>query len=443
MNPTNSKGTRMFLPSCSRAPKPASLAWALITMALLGQAPQAQSSHSFDPLQIDRREPRLEPQVRITSPLDGAFIAPGDSLIGWGDPNGSGFAIVAEILTREDVGVAVDEDVNIRHVEALSGRNPQFPGLFVFIDEDLITPDGTIIPANVNLGPLFNIAGTDDTPGPGVTTWVGWHVLESIRPREGNTFHVTVAVVDQAERIAFDRVTLHVDELVTGPLGTSGNGLTQNPGEPNRVAGGTAPIVEIIAPREPSAVTFGEAPPDGSLHYIQVNIVDREGDVVVDELGASDGLLDPTSGDLAAQFGRIDDPAAGVGNPNRNVPGFDFRFSVPSGAAGGSVNVNVARVFNIAGSEVILLEDGTPAVRTVLNWVVGAPFVGAALDQNFVTFTAIVTDANGHQTVAARTFQLTDSAANGDKLTPQPEATPSLTIDHALGSGGLIRRLGR
>jgi hypothetical protein len=392
-------------------------------MAILGQAPRAQSSFPLDPLRLDTPQLRLEPQVRITSPLDGAFIAPGDSQIGHGDLNGSGFAIVAEIRTRDDIGVAVDEDVSIRHVDALFGSNPQFPGLFVFIDKDLITPDGTIIPANVNLAPLFNIAGTDDTPGPGVTTWVGWHVLESIRSRRGDSFHVTVAVVDQAGRIAFDRVTLHVDESVTGPFGTSGNDLTQNPGEPNRVTGGTAPIVEIIAPREPSAVTFGEAPPNGSLHYIQVNIVDREGDVVVDELGASDGLLDPTSGDLAAQPGRIDDPAAGVGNPNRNVPGFDFRFSVPSGAAGGSADVNVARVFNIAGSEVILLEDGTPAVRTVLNWVVGAPFVGSALDQNFVTFTATVTDANGNQTVAKRTFQVTDSAANGDKLTPQPDDT--------------------
>lgn len=443
MSPTNSKGTWMFLPLSSRASKPGNLAWALVTLAILGQAPQAQPPPSFDPLQIDRREPRLAPQVRITSPLAGAFIAPGNSKVGSGDPNGTGFAIVAEIFTRDAVGVAVDEDVNIRHVEALSGRNPQFPGLFVFIDEDLITPDGAVIPANVNLGPLFNIAGTDDTPGPGVTTWVGWHVLESIRPREGNTFHVTVAVVDQSERIAFDRVTLHVDELVTGRFGSSGNGLTQDPGEPNRVPRGTAPIVEIIAPREPSAVTFGEAPPNGSLHYIQVTIVDREGDVVVDELGASDGLLDPTSVDLAAQFGRIDDPAAGVGNPNRNVPGFDFRFSVPSGAAGGSVDVNVARAFNIAGSEVILLEDGTPAVRTVLNWVVAAPFVGAALDENFVTLTAIVTDANRHQTVATRTLQLTDSAANGDELTPQPAATPSSTFEHALGSGGLLRRLGR
>lgn len=362
----------------------------------------------------------LVPQVRITSPLDGAIIAPGDSRVGAGDPNGTGFAIVAEIFTRDNNHVTVDEDLNIRNVEDLFGFNPQFPGLFVFIDEDLITPDGTIIPANTNLGSLFNIAGTDDTPGPGVTIWAGWHVLESIDPQEVDSFNLTVAVVDDDRRIAFDRVKVRVDKSVTDRFGTSGNGLTQNPDEPDRVGGGTAPIVEIIAPREPSAVTFGQAGPNGSLHYIQVNVIDKEGDVIVDELGAADGLLDPTNPNLAAQFGRIDDGAAGVGNPNRNVPGLDFQFSVPSGAAGGNANVNVARVFNVAGSEVILLEDGTPAVRTVLNWVVGAPFVGSALNEDFVTFTATVTDANGNVGVATRTFQLTDSAVNGEQLTPQP-----------------------
>jgi hypothetical protein len=362
----------------------------------------------------------LAPQVRITSPLAGAFIAPGDSRIGAGNPNGTGFAVVAEIVTRESNNVTVDEDLNIRNVKDLSGLNPQFPGLFVFIDTDLITPDGTIIPANTNLGPLFNIAGTDDTPGPGVTIWTGWHVLESIDPTV-KSFNLTVAVVDDDHRIGFDRVKVNVDKSVTDRFGSSGNGLTQNPGEALRVVGGTAPIVEIIAPREPSAVTFGQAPPNGSLHYIQVNVIDKEGDVVVDELGAADGLLDPSSANLAAQFGRIDDGAAGVGSPNRNVPGFDFRFSVPSGAAGGAANVNVARVFNVAGSEVIRLEDGTSAVRTVLNWVVAAPFVGSALNEEFVTFTATVKDANGNVGVATRRFQLTNSAVNGEQLTPQPQ----------------------
>jgi hypothetical protein len=52
--------------------------------------------------------------------------------------------------------------------------------------------------------------------------------------------------------------------------------------------------------------------------------------------------------------------------------------------------------------------------------VVAAPFVGTALDENFVTFTATVTDANGNVGVATRTLQLTASAANGEQLTPQP-----------------------
>ena len=394
---------------------------ALAGMMFLGLTPEtAAVPAAFSTQRLRLAKKGLGPQVRITSPLDGAFIAPGDSHVGAGDPNGTGFAIVAEILTRDNNAVSVDEDVNIRNVENLFGFNRQFPGLLVFIDEDLITPDGTIIPANTNLGPLFNIAGADDTPGPGVTIWAGWHVLESIRPRDGHSFNLTVAVVDDAGRVAFDRVTLNVATSVTDRFGTSGNGLTQNPGEANRVVGGTAPIVQIIAPREPSAVTFGQAPPNGSLAFIQVSIIDKEGDVVVDELGSSDGLVDPTSANLAAQLGRIDDPASGVGNTNRNVPGFDFQFSVPSGAAGGLANVNVGRLFNVAGSEVILLEDGTPAIRTVLNWVVAAPFVGSALNDEFVTFKATVTDANGNQGVAARTFQLTRSAANGQGLTPQP-----------------------
>jgi hypothetical protein len=359
--------------------------------------------------------------VKITSPLDGDFIALGQGRVGAGDLNGTGFAIVAEIRTRDEASVSVDEDVNIRNVSALGGSNPQFPGLLVLLDIDLITPDGTIIPANTNLAPLFNIAGTDDTPGPGVTIWTGWHVLETIAATGRQSVSLAVAVVDDEGRLGFDRITLNLDGAVTDRFGFTGNGLTQNPGERNRVDGGTAPIVQILAPREPTAVTFGQAPPNGSLHFIEVDILDREGDVVVDEIGASDGLLDPASGVLAAAPGRIDDPAAGVGNPNRNVPGFDFRFSVPSGAAGGAADVNVARLFNVAGSDVVLLADGTPAVRTVLNWVVAAPFVGSALTQNFVTFTATVTDANGHQGTAARTFQLTDAASNGDLLTPRPD----------------------
>src|SRR5262245_49225378 len=65
----------------------------------------------------------LAPEVRITSPLAGSVIAPGDSRIGAGDPNGTGFAIVAEVHTRDNNHVAVDEGVNIRNVEDLFGVN--------------------------------------------------------------------------------------------------------------------------------------------------------------------------------------------------------------------------------------------------------------------------------------------------------------------------------
>jgi hypothetical protein len=422
MQLSESAVTRKIFATTSRAAKHAARAGlaltpALVGFAIVGLTLGAAATVSF----VDKFKKNLAPEVRITSPLDGDFIAPGNSFVGAGDLNGSGFVIVAEIKTRDKIGVSVDEGVNIRNVADLGGPNPQFPGLLVFIDEDLITPNGTIIPANTNLAALFNIAGTDDTPGVGVTTWVGWHVLETIRPVEGDSFLLSVGVVDDAHRVAFDRIRLKVAQSVTNQFGTSGNGLTQNPGEPNRVVGGTAPIVEIIAPREPSAVTFGEAAPNGSLHYIQVNIIDREGDVVVDELGASDGLLDPSNPNLAAQPGRIDDPAAGLGNPNRNAPGFEFSFNAPFAGAGNNPDVNVARLFNVAGSEVVRLEDGTFAVRTVLNWVVGAPFVGVPVDQNFVTFSATVTDANGNKGTAAKTFQLTHSAPNGDALTRQPQ----------------------
>jgi hypothetical protein len=105
--------------------------------------------------------------------------------------------------------------------------------------------------------------------------------------------------------------------------------------------------------------------------------------------------------------------------------------------------VNVARAFNLAGSEVVILEDGTPAVRTVLNWVVAAPFVGGARNENYVTVTASVTDANGNQGVATKTFQLTDSAANGDGLTPQPGGNRALTTTVLPDGLGRFGKFGR
>jgi hypothetical protein len=53
----------------------------------------------------------------------------------------------------------------IRHVPELEAgkNNPDFPGLFVFFDTPLITPDGTVFPKFHNFASAFNVLGTDDT----------------------------------------------------------------------------------------------------------------------------------------------------------------------------------------------------------------------------------------------------------------------------------------
>ena len=94
-------------------------------------------------------------------------------------------------------------------------------------DADLIKPDGTIIPAGTDLAALFNIAGSDDTPGAGVTLWTGWHVLESFRD-ETKSVTIKASITDKSGRVATDVVNF---SLLDGHV--SGQGLTPNdPGVP-------------------------------------------------------------------------------------------------------------------------------------------------------------------------------------------------------------------
>jgi hypothetical protein len=115
-----------------------------------------------------------------------------------------GFVLNIEVVTRDATPIAAKESLNIRNTALLGQINPNIPGLYVFLDTDLVKPDGGVIPKNTNLANLFNILGTDDTPGAGVTLWLGWHVLESL-PLDTSRFNITTAVVDTAGRIGFDR----------------------------------------------------------------------------------------------------------------------------------------------------------------------------------------------------------------------------------------------
>ncbi len=370
---------------------------------------------------VNSRSPvgKLAPQVRFTSPQNGALVARGDGLVGAGSTDGTGFAINLEIFTRDKIGVKINEATQtpsksgIRHADLVGKKNPEFPGLFVFIDKDLIKPDGGIIPKNTNLGALFNVAGTDDTAGPGVTAWVGWHVLESFASSTED-FTITAAVIDEAGRVGFDQIKVSID-----PLLRSGNALTPDPSTfpGHGPVNANGPNVEIIAPRVPSAIALGvqtQLPTElnGSLSFIQVNILDIAGaGIAVDEVGNTvtkpelgpGSILDPT------QLGKGD---------NRNFPGLHFSFDVPLLAPTGIVvpaGGNLTPVFNIVGSEIDPL---TQSVRVVADWVVGGSLI-LPHGKKFVTFTATVTDNRGNAGTAKRVFQVSN-IQGGQLLTPAP-----------------------
>jgi hypothetical protein len=140
----------------------------------------------------------LAPIVRIVSPLADSRVAPGEGQAGAGSPNGTGFVVTLEIVTRDKTTLSLREATNVRRVDLLNAGalNPNVPGLYFFFDVNLITPDGSVLPKFNNFASAFNIAGTDDTPGDGVTAWLGWHVLESL-PEDVDEF--TMSLTTQGE----------------------------------------------------------------------------------------------------------------------------------------------------------------------------------------------------------------------------------------------------
>ena len=363
----------------------------------------------------------LAPIVRIVSPLADSRVAPGEGRVGAGSPNGTGFAVTLEIVTRDKTTVSLREATNIRRVDLLNAGalNPNAPGLYFFFDVDLITPDGSVLPKFNNFASAFNIAGTDDTPGDGVTAWLGWHVLESV-PEDVNEFTMTAAFVDDAGRIGIDRITLKVDRSKS-----SGQALTPEPlaligteGVPD------APEVTLIAPRVPTSIALGAQDntlnaSNGALFFIQVSAVAQgNAEIGVSENGIRQGVVNPAIG-LIADGSQIPNPATGAtGGPNRNFPGLDVTFSVPVRQANGNIvpaGVNLAPLFNIAGSEI----DANGRVRVTADWVVGTALLVPA-DEKTVTITAKVTDTLGRTGVSRNTVTISQSQS-GQNLTSNPQ----------------------
>ena len=347
------------------------------------------------------------PVVRITSPLTNEVVAGGDGVVGAGSPTGgSAFAINIETVTSNAADVPATESTNIRNTALLGQANPNFPGLTVLIDADLIAPDGTIIPRNTNLANLFNTLGTDDSPGDGVTIWVGWHFLESL-PEEVRHFTITASVRDAAGRVGTDVVKVKVDKhgstgqaLTPAPTAVGGDGVDDVDG----------PEVQLIGPRDPSSVALG-TPTAGSFAFFQVSAFDRT--------GAGIGVNENGEG-ITVPVGLIRDGAQlNVAGANRNFPGLVFTFDVPFRRANGVIvpaGQNLAPAFDIAGS--VLDHRGNGRVVTTASWVVGGSFVLPA-GKTSVTVTTRVTDNAGKTGSATRTFAISP-VSDGQALTPVP-----------------------
>jgi hypothetical protein len=364
----------------------------------------------------------LAPIVRIVSPLADSRVAPGEGRIGAGSPNGAGFVVNLEIVTRDQTAVRLREATNIRHVDLLDAGalNPDAPGLYFFFDVDLITPDGRVLPKFNNFASAFNVAGTDDTPGDGVTAWLGWHVLESV-PEDVDEFTMTAAFVDDAGRIGMDRIKIKVDRSKS-----SGQALTPAPPATpvsDNESAIDAPEVTIIAPRVPTSIALGAQDntlnaTNGALFFIQVSAVAQgNAEIAVSENGIRQGVVNPTIG-LIADGSQIPNPTTGAtGGPNRNFPGLELTFSAPIRQANGNIvpaGVNVAPLFNIAGSEI----EATGRIRVTADWVVGTALLVPA-DDKTVTITAKVTDTLG-RTGVTRSIVTISQAQSGQGLTPNP-----------------------
>jgi hypothetical protein len=357
----------------------------------------------------------LAPIVRIVSPLADSSVAPGEGKIGAGSPNGLGFAVNLEVVTRDKTPVILRESTNIRRVDLLNvgALNPNAPGLYFFFDTDLIAPDGRVLPKFNNFASAFNIAGTDDTPGDGVTAWLGWHVLESL-PESVDQFTMTAAFVDNAGRIGMDRITLKVDRSKS-----SGQALTPEPVAVNGTEGVPgAPEVTMIAPRVPTSIALGAQDnalnaTNGALFFIQVSAAAQgDAEIAVSENGIRPGVVNPTIG-LIADPSQI--PNRG---PNRNYPGLELTFSAPVRQANGNIvpaGANLAPLFNIAGSEI----DANGRIRVTADWVVGTALQVPAGEKT-VTITAKVTDTLG-RTGITRNIVTISQTQSGQNLTPNPQ----------------------
>jgi hypothetical protein len=176
------------------------------------------------------------PEVSMIAPRvpTALTIGPTESLTA---ANGSLFFIQVSALDRSGAGIAIDElgltDTNPMFPAGLiidpgqipnpttgapGGPNRNVPGLLLTFDVPLRQASGNVVPAGVNLAPLFDVAGSEvDAPGGPTRTIADWVVGGSLEvPAGQDTVTITAAVTDNAGCTGTATSVLGISQVVSG-----------------------------------------------------------------------------------------------------------------------------------------------------------------------------------------------------------------------------------
>ena len=175
------------------------------------------------------------PEVSIIAPRVPTAIALGTQGTALNATNGALFFIQISVLDRNGAGIAVNE-TGIRAGNTLpaglildpsqipnvaagtpSGPNRNFPGLTVTLDVPLRQGNGNVVPAGVNLAPLFDVAGSEIDASGAVRTTVDWVVGAALQvPAGKQNATITAMVTDNAGRTGLARNVLSISPVVSG-----------------------------------------------------------------------------------------------------------------------------------------------------------------------------------------------------------------------------------
>ena len=119
------------------------------------------------------------------------------------DPGGSTFSTIRDgFVNPLPVGLILDPSrIPNPTTGAVAGPNRNFPGLEVTFSVPLRQANGNVVPAGVNLAPLFDIAGSEIDAQGRVRVTADWVVGASLLvPQDQKTVTITAKVTDTLGR---------------------------------------------------------------------------------------------------------------------------------------------------------------------------------------------------------------------------------------------------